>query len=78
MAAHLRQPPLSIDMDTIVQTALRRGYTAQGEMFSGNKRYELFGVRHYKVHSFEMCMKFVGSESFLIAWGISQFVSKAE
>ncbi|XP_062274892.1 actin maturation protease [Scomber scombrus] len=36
MAAHLRQPQLSIDMDTIVQTALSRGYTAQGEMFSAN------------------------------------------
>ncbi|KAG8001978.1 UPF0692 protein C19orf54-like protein [Nibea albiflora] len=34
MSAHLRQPQLSIDMETVVQTALRRGYTAQGEMFS--------------------------------------------
>ncbi|KAM3875198.1 actin maturation protease [Diretmus argenteus] len=34
MAAHLRQPQLRIDMETIVQTALDRGYTAQGEMFS--------------------------------------------
>ncbi|KAG7215581.1 hypothetical protein INR49_022107 [Caranx melampygus] len=36
MAAHLRQPHLSIDMETVVQTALSRGYTAQGEMFSAN------------------------------------------
>ncbi|XP_071352542.1 actin maturation protease [Trachinotus anak] len=36
MAAHLRQPQLSIDMETVVQTALSRGYTAQGEMFSAN------------------------------------------
>ncbi|XP_035535772.1 UPF0692 protein C19orf54 homolog isoform X2 [Morone saxatilis] len=34
MSAHLRQPQLSIDMETVVQTALSRGYTAQGEMFS--------------------------------------------
>lgn len=34
MSAHLLQPQLSIDMDTVVQTALSRGYTAQGEMFS--------------------------------------------
>lgn len=38
MSAHLRQPQLSIDMETVVQTALSRGYTAQGEMFSGNRR----------------------------------------
>lgn len=37
MAAYLRQPPLSVDMETVVQTALSRGYTAQGEMFSGIK-----------------------------------------
>lgn len=36
MSAQLRQPHLNIDMETIVQTALTRGYTAQGEMFSGN------------------------------------------
>ncbi|XP_054901399.1 actin maturation protease isoform X1 [Poeciliopsis prolifica] len=34
MAAHLRQPQLSVAMETVVQTAVRRGYTAQGEMFS--------------------------------------------
>ncbi|XP_013866501.1 actin maturation protease isoform X1 [Austrofundulus limnaeus] len=34
MAAHLRQPLLTVDMKTVVQTAVRRGYTAQGEMFS--------------------------------------------
>ncbi|XP_041729458.1 UPF0692 protein C19orf54 homolog [Coregonus clupeaformis] len=34
MAGHLRQPPLSVSMETIVQTAMDRGYTAQGEMFS--------------------------------------------
>lgn len=36
MAAHLRRPPLSVGMETVVQAALSRGYTAQGEMFSGN------------------------------------------
>ncbi|XP_028321560.1 actin maturation protease isoform X2 [Gouania willdenowi] len=34
MAAHLCQPPLTVAMEAIVQTALGRGYTAQGEMFS--------------------------------------------
>ncbi|KAJ7990443.1 hypothetical protein DPEC_G00300370 [Dallia pectoralis] len=34
MAGHLRQPPVNISMETVVQTALDRGYTAQGEMFS--------------------------------------------
>lgn len=38
MAAHLQQSHLSIDMETVVHTALSRGYTAQGEMFSGNKK----------------------------------------
>ncbi|XP_030600265.1 actin maturation protease [Archocentrus centrarchus] len=36
MAAHLRQPRLSIEMEMVVQTALSRGYTAQGEMFSAD------------------------------------------
>lgn len=36
MSAHLREPQLSLDMDTVVQTALRRKYTAQGEMFSAD------------------------------------------
>lgn len=35
MSAQLRQPHLNVDMETIVQTAVTRGYTAQGEMFSG-------------------------------------------
>uniref|UniRef100_A0A3Q1IQB7 Actin maturation protease n=1 Tax=Anabas testudineus TaxID=64144 RepID=A0A3Q1IQB7_ANATE len=34
MAANLQQPQLSIDMETVAETALSRGYTAQGEMFS--------------------------------------------
>ncbi|GAA6225835.1 UPF0692 protein C19orf54 homolog [Lates japonicus] len=34
MAAHLRQ--LRLSMETVVQTALSRGYTAQGEMFSAS------------------------------------------
>ncbi|XP_075329480.1 actin maturation protease isoform X2 [Odontesthes bonariensis] len=34
MAAHLRQPPLSLNMETVIQTATSRGYTTQGEMFS--------------------------------------------
>lgn len=41
MAAHLRRPPLSVDMEAVVQTALSRGYTAQGEMFSGNLHVEI-------------------------------------
>nr|XP_020480178.1 UPF0692 protein C19orf54 homolog [Monopterus albus] len=36
MAAQLRQPQLRIDMETLVQTAKRRGYTVHGEMFSAN------------------------------------------
>lgn len=38
MAAHLR---LSVGMETVVQTALSRGYTAQGEMFSGAKKPQI-------------------------------------
>lgn len=34
MAAQLRQPQMNIEMDTVTQTAMSRGYTAQGEMFS--------------------------------------------
>lgn len=34
MAAQLVQPQLNLDMATIVQTAIDRAYTAQGEMFS--------------------------------------------
>lgn len=34
MASHLRQPSLNVSMETLVQTAVDRGYTAQGEMFS--------------------------------------------
>ncbi|XP_067102264.1 actin maturation protease [Osmerus mordax] len=34
MAANLRNPPLHVSMETVVQTAVDRGYTAQGEMFS--------------------------------------------
>lgn len=37
MAAHLQHPQPSIEMETVVQTALNRGFTAQGEMFSGNQ-----------------------------------------
>ncbi|XP_061575420.1 actin maturation protease isoform X2 [Cololabis saira] len=36
MAAHLRESQLSIDMETLVQMAKRKGYTAQGEMFSAS------------------------------------------
>lgn len=36
MSAQLRQPYINVDIETIVQTAVTRGYTAQGEMFSGN------------------------------------------
>ncbi|KAA0714846.1 UPF0692 protein C19orf54 -like protein [Triplophysa tibetana] len=35
MAAHLLQPPKIVSMETVVQTAKDKGYTAQGEMFSG-------------------------------------------
>lgn len=41
MAAHLRRPPLSVDMETVVQRALSRGYTAQGEMFSADNMAQL-------------------------------------
>lgn len=34
MAAQLRQPQINVEMDTVTQTAVDRGYTAQGEMFS--------------------------------------------
>ncbi|XP_028274749.1 actin maturation protease isoform X2 [Parambassis ranga] len=34
MATHLLQPQLSVDMEAVIQTAVSRGYTAQGEMFS--------------------------------------------
>lgn len=36
MAAQLCQPQINVEMDTVTQTAVDRGYTAQGEMFSGN------------------------------------------
>ncbi|KAM8902829.1 actin maturation protease isoform 2-T2 [Spinachia spinachia] len=36
MSTHLREPQLCVDMETVVQTALSRGYTAQGEMFSAD------------------------------------------
>ncbi|XP_029301584.1 actin maturation protease [Cottoperca gobio] len=35
MSAHLRQPQ-SVDLEAVVQMALSRGYTAQGEMFSAD------------------------------------------
>ncbi|XP_037534130.1 UPF0692 protein C19orf54 homolog [Nematolebias whitei] len=34
MAAHLQKPPPTVDMECVFQTAVRQGYTAQGEMFS--------------------------------------------
>uniref|UniRef100_A0A3Q2NZV6 Actin maturation protease n=1 Tax=Fundulus heteroclitus TaxID=8078 RepID=A0A3Q2NZV6_FUNHE len=43
MAAHLRRPQLTVDMETVVQTAVRRGYTAQGEMFSAHNMALLAG-----------------------------------
>ncbi|KAM6933029.1 actin maturation protease [Xenentodon cancila] len=36
MAAHLQDSQRSIDVETLVQTAQSRGYTAQGEMFSAS------------------------------------------
>lgn len=48
MSAQLRQPHLNVDMETIVQTAVTRGYTAQGEMFSGNFRVSSGGLRHFR------------------------------
>ncbi|XP_068601191.1 actin maturation protease [Brachionichthys hirsutus] len=41
MSAHLRQPQLNIDMESVVQTAVSRGYTAQGEMFSADNMARL-------------------------------------
>ncbi|CAL8350000.1 unnamed protein product [Arctogadus glacialis] len=43
MAAHLRQPARPVAMETIVETALKRGYTAQGEMFSARDMALLAG-----------------------------------
>ncbi|XP_061072744.1 actin maturation protease isoform X2 [Conger conger] len=34
MAAHLLQHPLAMTMESVVHTAMQRGYTAQGEVFS--------------------------------------------
>lgn len=36
IAAQLQQPQLNLDMATVVQTAINRAYTAQGEMFSAH------------------------------------------
>lgn len=36
MSAQLQQSKPNINFETVVQTALKRGYTAQGEMFSGD------------------------------------------
>nr|XP_046245175.1 UPF0692 protein C19orf54 homolog [Scatophagus argus]XP_046245176.1 UPF0692 protein C19orf54 homolog [Scatophagus argus]XP_046245177.1 UPF0692 protein C19orf54 homolog [Scatophagus argus] len=58
MSAHLRQPQLSIDMETVVQTALSRGYTAQGEMFSADNMARL---------AQEVC----GCEADLLSGGLS-------
>ncbi|XP_069004276.1 actin maturation protease [Embiotoca jacksoni] len=58
MAAHLRQPKLSIDMETVVQTALSRGYTAQGEMFSAD---------HMALLAEEVC----GCKAELLSGGLS-------
>ncbi|XP_029964404.1 actin maturation protease isoform X2 [Salarias fasciatus] len=41
MAAHLRLPPMTVDIETVVQTALSKGYTAQGEMFSAQNMAQL-------------------------------------
>ncbi|XP_059187005.1 actin maturation protease [Centropristis striata] len=41
MSAHLRQPQLTVAMETVVQKALSRGYTAQGEMFSADNMARL-------------------------------------
>ncbi|XP_029373173.1 actin maturation protease [Echeneis naucrates] len=49
MAAQLRRPQLSTQVEAVVQTALRRGYTAQGEMFSAKNMTllaeEVFGCK---------------------------------
>ncbi|XP_056621981.1 actin maturation protease [Triplophysa dalaica] len=41
MAAHLLQPPKIVSMDTVVQTAKDKGYSAQGEMFSAGDMAKL-------------------------------------
>ncbi|XP_078480458.1 actin maturation protease [Lampetra planeri] len=56
MAAHLRQR--NVDMDAVVQTALSRGFTAQGEMFSAN---------HMALLAEEVC----GCEAELLSGGLS-------
>lgn len=37
MAAHLAKPHMTISMENIMQMAVNKGYTAQGEMFSGTQ-----------------------------------------
>lgn len=37
MAAHLVKPSMTISMENIMQMAVNKGYTAQGEMFSGTQ-----------------------------------------
>lgn len=37
MATHLLQPPKTLLLETLVQTAKDSGYTEQGEMFSGKQ-----------------------------------------
>ncbi|KAI5623800.1 UPF0692 protein C19orf54-like [Silurus asotus] len=36
MAAHLMKPAMTVSMESIMQIAVNRGYTAQGEMFSAS------------------------------------------
>lgn len=42
MAGHLLQPPKIIPMEMVVQVAKDKGYTAQGEMFSGTRLINMF------------------------------------
>lgn len=37
MAAHLVKPAMTISLENIMQMAVNKGYTAQGEMFSGTQ-----------------------------------------
>lgn len=41
MAAHVLQPPETLVMETLVQTAKHNGYTEQGEMFSASNMAKL-------------------------------------
>lgn len=46
MAAHLVKPSMTISMENIMQMAVNKGYTAQGEMFSGTQKRTTVSVQN--------------------------------